>query len=167
MCTCTDVAELNGDLTAFTGNHKVTIDCAQDLVIVKGSMDMKALSESLKQQLKKDVQIVLTKEDGKEKEKKCGGDSGGDGEKKLKSGGRKKEKDSGAEEESGGEEEKGSDCGRDDDKASKNKERSGGDKEKEVGDRKTSGEVGGDGGEQVEQYWQMFSDENTNSCSIM
>lgn len=71
----------------------MSIDKQKELVTVKGSMDMKALAESLQEKLKRPVEIVPPKKDNKdgdggEKEgnkpgggggKKKGGGGGGDG----------------------------------------------------------------------------------------
>ncbi|CAK9171428.1 unnamed protein product [Ilex paraguariensis] len=79
-------------LNKTKGFREVAIDRQKDLVTVKGSMDMKALAESLKKQLKKDVQIVPPKKEGEKKEK-GGGGGGGD---KEKGGGEGKSRGDGA-----------------------------------------------------------------------
>ena len=62
----------------------MSIDKEKNLLTVKGTMDMKALAELLKEKLKKPVEIVPPKKEGGEKKEKGGG---GGGEKKEKGGG--------------------------------------------------------------------------------
>lgn len=67
----------------------MSIDKQKELVTVKGSMDMKALAESLQEKLKRPVEIVPPKKDNKDGDgggkdgsgggKKKGGGGGGDG----------------------------------------------------------------------------------------
>ncbi|GAV66490.1 HMA domain-containing protein [Cephalotus follicularis] len=75
------------------GVHEHSIDKQKDLVTVKGTMDVKALVDALKEKLKRSVEIVPPK---KEKDAAAGGD-GGDA-----NGGGKKKKGGGGQEESGG-----------------------------------------------------------------
>lgn len=60
------------------------VDKPNDIVMVKGAMDMKALAETLKKHLKRDVQILQPKKDEKKEEKK---DKEKEKEKKGKGGG--------------------------------------------------------------------------------
>ncbi|XP_039033163.1 heavy metal-associated isoprenylated plant protein 3-like [Hibiscus syriacus] len=77
------------------GVHELKVDKVKELVTVKGTMDVKSLAETLKDKLKKNVEIVpLKKEKEKEKEKEKGGKKeggeggdGGKGKKKNKEGG--------------------------------------------------------------------------------
>ncbi|KAK8601454.1 hypothetical protein V6N13_058840 [Hibiscus sabdariffa] len=69
------------------GVHELKVDKVKELVTVKGTMDVKALAEALKDKLKKNVEIVPLK---KEKEgKNEGGENGGGGD---GGGGKKKNK---------------------------------------------------------------------------
>ncbi|CAK9158545.1 unnamed protein product [Ilex paraguariensis] len=147
-CNCIGCTEKIQKLVTNTiGYDEMTIDNAVGLVTVRGSMDMKVLAESLKQQLKKDVEIVPPKNDS-EKKKKSGS------------------------EECGVEGKTGCESGRAGDKESEKKEKSGCEKEMNGGERKAGD---GSGSEKVEQYQypyyshasEMFSDENPNSCSIL
>nr|DAD26810.1 TPA_asm: hypothetical protein HUJ06_028278 [Nelumbo nucifera] len=145
----------------FEGVQNVAVDPAKDLVTVKGTMDVKAMTPYLKEKLKRSVEVVpAKKEDGGGKEKEGGEkkkEGGGEGEKKGGEGGEKKE---------GGKKEG----------------------EKKEGEKKGGGGGGGDAGKKEEavkpaenkmEYYpqnyvveyvyapQLFSDENPNACSIM
>lgn len=87
---------LNGMFTAIAGYKEIKIDHEKELVTVTGSMDIKELVETLKKQLKKDVQIVPPKKEGGEKKEGGGG-------------GRGKENDKGKENEKGKDGEGGGD----------------------------------------------------------
>lgn len=52
------------------GYEEMKLDKPNDVVMVKGAMDMKALAETLKKHLKRDVQILQPKKDEKKEEKK-------------------------------------------------------------------------------------------------
>lgn len=65
------------------GFMDMSIDKSNDLVIVKGGIDVEALTEEIKGKLKKKVDIVPAKKDGGEKKGKGGG---GDGESKENGG---------------------------------------------------------------------------------
>jgi len=66
----------------IVGYQSMEIDRQKELVCVKGTMDAKALAQSLRKKLKRQVDIVLLKEEkeGEEGEKKDG-DGGGGGKK--------------------------------------------------------------------------------------
>ncbi|XVF20296.1 hypothetical protein REPUB_Repub11eG0185800 [Reevesia pubescens] len=69
------------------GVHEFKVDKQKELVTVKGTMDVKALAEALKDKLKKDVEIVppkKEKDDNKEGGDNGGGGGGGGGGKKKK-----------------------------------------------------------------------------------
>ncbi|KAK2643435.1 hypothetical protein Ddye_025198 [Dipteronia dyeriana] len=76
-------------VTKFKGVKEMSVDRQKDLVTVKGTMDVKALTESLKERLKRDVEIVPPKKEKDEKESNGGGgdSNGGGGKKKNKGGG--------------------------------------------------------------------------------
>ncbi|XP_065868932.1 heavy metal-associated isoprenylated plant protein 3-like [Euphorbia lathyris] len=76
------------------GVHDVAIDKQKETVTVKGTMDVKALTENLKERLKRPVEIVPPK---KEKDGGSGGGGGGDGEKSGSGEGGKKKKKGGGE----------------------------------------------------------------------
>jgi len=60
------------------GVHDVTIDKEKEIVIVKGTMDMKVLVEKLKKRFKRKVEVVPTKKEKEnEKEKEKGENDGG------------------------------------------------------------------------------------------
>ncbi|XP_050373255.1 heavy metal-associated isoprenylated plant protein 3 [Argentina anserina] len=71
-------------VTKTKGFHDINIDKEKELVTVKGTMDMKAVAESLKVRLKRNVEIVPPKKDKDNKEKGEGGENGGGGKKKNK-----------------------------------------------------------------------------------
>ncbi|XP_010253988.1 PREDICTED: heavy metal-associated isoprenylated plant protein 3-like [Nelumbo nucifera] len=148
-------------ISKYKGVQNVAVDPAKDLVTVKGTMDVKAMTPYLKEKLKRSVEVVpAKKEDGGGKEKEGGEkkkEGGGEGEKKGGEGGEKKE---------GGKKEG----------------------EKKEGEKKGGGGGGGDAGKKEEavkpaenkmEYYpqnyvveyvyapQLFSDENPNACSIM
>ncbi|KAK8683621.1 hypothetical protein V6N13_039675 [Hibiscus sabdariffa] len=72
-----------------SGVHELKVDKVKELVTVKGTMDVKALAEALKDKLKKNVEIVPLKKEkeGKKEGGENGGGGGGDG-----GGGKKKNK---------------------------------------------------------------------------
>lgn len=143
----------------FAGVENVGFDSAKDLVTVKGTMDVKSLPETLKEKLKRSVEIVPAKKDdgGAGGDKKKDGGGGGGGEEKEKGGGGdEKKKDGGG----GG----------------------GGEKEKaaaaavapamavpvmEANKMEYYSPYGG--GYRIEMVHapQLFSDENPNACSVM
>ncbi|GMI81884.1 HEAVY METAL ASSOCIATED PROTEIN 53, EAVY METAL-ASSOCIATED ISOPRENYLATED PLANT PROTEIN3 [Hibiscus trionum] len=73
------------------GVHELKVDTQKELVTVKGTMDVKALAEALKDKLKKNVEIVPPPKKEKESNKDGGNDGGnsggGGGGKKNKKGG--------------------------------------------------------------------------------
>lgn len=71
-------------LNCLAGYEDMKLDKPNDIVMVKGAMDMKALAETLKKHLKRDVQILQPKKDEKKEEKK---DKEKEKEKKGKGGG--------------------------------------------------------------------------------
>ncbi|KAK9999407.1 hypothetical protein SO802_019010 [Lithocarpus litseifolius] len=75
------IGKINRLVLRTKGVQDMTLDKEKELVIVKGTMDAKALAESLKERLKRPVEVVPPK---KEKE------GGGDGDKKDGGGGGKK-----------------------------------------------------------------------------
>ncbi|KAL4611515.1 hypothetical protein ACB092_08G129400 [Castanea dentata] len=77
------IGKINKLVSKTKGVQEMTLDKEKELVIVKGTMDAKALAESLKERLKRPVEVVPPK---KEKE------GGGDGDKKDGGGGGGKKK---------------------------------------------------------------------------
>ncbi|CAB4282720.1 unnamed protein product [Prunus armeniaca] len=80
------IGKIQKTVSKTKGFHDMSIDRQKDLVTVKGSMDMKELAETLKEKLKRPVDIVPPKKE-KEKEKEKGennGGGGGGGDKKKK-----------------------------------------------------------------------------------
>ena len=87
----------------------MSIDVQKNLVTVKGTMDMKALAETLEEKFKRPVEIVPPKKDGGENKEKEGsggekgkGGGGGGGKGKGKGGGEEGQAASGAGGGSGG-----------------------------------------------------------------
>ncbi|BFG34497.1 hypothetical protein CerSpe_207710 [Prunus speciosa] len=83
------IGKIQKTVSKTKGFHDMSIDRQKDLVTVKGSMDMKELAETLKEKLKRPVDIVPPKKE-KEKEKaenNGGGGGGGDKKKKEEEGG--------------------------------------------------------------------------------
>ncbi|KAM5584239.1 heavy metal-associated isoprenylated plant protein 3 [Rosa sericea] len=81
------IQKIHKTVTKTRGFHDMSIDKEKDLVTVKGAMDMKAVAESLKARLKRNVEIVPPKKDNKKDKEKGeggGGDNGGGGKKKNK-----------------------------------------------------------------------------------
>ncbi|XP_073022899.1 heavy metal-associated isoprenylated plant protein 3 [Primulina eburnea] len=83
-------------VTKTKGYQDMKIDRQKELITVTGAMDMKALAEILKKNLKKNVEIVPAKKEGEKKEsgggdKKKGGGGGDGGEPAGGGGGEKKE----------------------------------------------------------------------------
>ncbi|TXG73794.1 hypothetical protein EZV62_002373 [Acer yangbiense] len=77
-------------VSKFKGVKDMSVDKQKDLITVKGTMDVKALTECLKDRLKKPVEIVPPKKEKDEKESNGGGggdNNGGGGKKKNKGGG--------------------------------------------------------------------------------
>ncbi|KAG5515584.1 hypothetical protein RHGRI_036579 [Rhododendron griersonianum] len=136
-------------VTKTTGYQDMSIDEQKDQVTVKGTMDMKALAEALKERLKRPVEIVQPKKDNAEKKEKGGG------------GGAKKEKGGGEEGKTGG------DGGGNDGGGQMVEEN----RIQYVPQEYPNTYMYGFGqGYPVEQYHhapQMFSDENPNACSVM
>ena len=77
---------MDGGALIIVGVQEMTLDEEKELVIVKGTMDAKALAESLKDRLKRDVEVVPPKKEkeggGGDGDKKDGGGGGGGGKKK-------------------------------------------------------------------------------------
>lgn len=128
------------------------IDRQKDLVTVIGAMDMKALAETLKKHLKKEVEILPPKKEGGGGDKGKGGGGEEVGGNKGKGGG--KGKDGGGEEGGGGE----------------NKV------QVQIGNPYPYMYALGPVGDQFQHYShvygpyhapQIFSDENPNACSVM
>lgn len=68
--------------TYVSGVKCVMIEMQKDLVMVTGSIDVKALAEALKERMKREVEIIppkKEKEKGSNSEEKDGGGSGGGG----------------------------------------------------------------------------------------
>ncbi|KAK0605325.1 hypothetical protein LWI29_025508 [Acer saccharum] len=77
-------------VSKFKGVKDMSVDKQKDLITVKGTMDVKALTECLKDRLKRPVEIVPPKKEKDEKESNGGGggdNNGGGGKKKNKGGG--------------------------------------------------------------------------------
>lgn len=70
------VQKIRKTVSKTKGYQEMSIDVQKNLVTVKGTMDMKALAESLTEKLRKPVEIVPPKKDGGEKKEKGGGDGG-------------------------------------------------------------------------------------------
>ncbi|XP_064962295.1 heavy metal-associated isoprenylated plant protein 3-like isoform X1 [Musa acuminata AAA Group] len=146
------------------GVEEVTVDAAKDLVMVKGTMDVKNLAAMLKDKLRRAVEIVPPKKDdggGEKKEKEKGGDGGGEKkEKGGETGGEKKEKAGG-----GGEEKK------DDGKAAAAATATATTTTTEANKMEYYAPYPAYSGYgyRIEMVHapQMFSDENPNACSIM
>ncbi|KAJ9188803.1 hypothetical protein P3X46_000165 [Hevea brasiliensis] len=86
------IKKISNILSKTKGVQEMTLDKQKETVTVKGTMDVKALTETLKDRLKRPVEIVPPK---KEKEGGGGGGSGGgdkDGENAGGGGGKKKNK---------------------------------------------------------------------------
>lgn len=142
-------------LMAFAGVHNMSIDKEKETVTVKGTMDVKALVETLSERLKRKVEVVPPKKE-KDKEK-----DGGEGEEGGNGGGKKKKKglggDNGKAEEDNG-----------DNRAKMEQNRM------EVLAPAAYGYGYGNGYYNYGTVYmehlhapQMFSDENPNACSIM
>ncbi|XP_010241812.1 PREDICTED: heavy metal-associated isoprenylated plant protein 3-like isoform X2 [Nelumbo nucifera] len=133
----------------YKGVQTVGIDLAKDLVTVKGTMDVKAMTPYLKEKLKRSVDVVpAKKDDGGGKDKEGGGkkkEGGGEGEKKEKGGGGEKKEGDG-------------------------KGAGGGGKKEDAGKPVAENRMDYYGPNYVVDYVyppQLFSDENPNACSIM
>ncbi|XP_058199934.1 heavy metal-associated isoprenylated plant protein 3-like [Rhododendron vialii] len=142
------IHKIRKTVTKTPGFQDMSIDEQKDQVTVKGTMDMKALAEALKERLKRSVEIVQPKKDNAEKKEKGGGGGGGG----------KKEKGGGSEEgKTGG-----------DDGGGQVMEEN---RIQYVPQEYPNTYMYGYGlGYPVEQYHhapQMFSDENPNACSVM
>ncbi|KAG6486972.1 heavy metal-associated isoprenylated plant protein 3-like [Zingiber officinale] len=171
------IRRIRKTILKIKGVESVVFDTQTDQVIVKGTMDAKALPEKLKTKMKRDVVVVQPKKEsgggnkkekggaGEEEEKKKKEKEGGEGEKKKKKDngeGEKKNKDGGEEKKKGG---KGGGGG------------AGEKKEEETVKAATVGaapaghamEYYGEYGYRFEMVHapQLFSDENPNSCSVM
>lgn len=85
-------------VSKIKGVESVIPDASKDLVMVRGTMDVKDLAPYLKEKLKRDVDIILPKKDdksGEKKDDKKEKDEGGDKKIKEKSGGGEKKKEEG------------------------------------------------------------------------
>ncbi|XP_004291641.1 PREDICTED: uncharacterized protein LOC101297986 [Fragaria vesca subsp. vesca] len=80
------IEKIHKIVTKTKGFHDMSIDKEKDLVTVKGAMDMKAVAESLKVRLKRNVEIMPPKKEKGEKGE-GGGDNGGGGKKNKGEGG--------------------------------------------------------------------------------
>ncbi|KAH7561102.1 hypothetical protein JRO89_XS10G0174200 [Xanthoceras sorbifolium] len=69
-------------VSKFKGVKDMSVDKQKDLVTVKGTMDVKALTECLKERLKRPVDIVPPKKEKDDKESNDNGGGGGGGKKK-------------------------------------------------------------------------------------
>ncbi|KAL7202041.1 hypothetical protein ACSBR1_033674 [Camellia fascicularis] len=81
------IKKIQKTITKTKGYHEMSIDNQKNLITVKGTMDMKALADALKQRLKKPVEIVPPKKEGGGDKKEKGGGGGGGGGKGKKDGG--------------------------------------------------------------------------------
>ncbi|MBA0851790.1 hypothetical protein Goshw_026228 [Gossypium schwendimanii] len=87
-CQCQGcIVKIRKIVSDTKGVHEFKVDEVKEMVTVKGTMDVKALAEALKDKLKKSVEIVPPKKekDGKNEGGENGG--GGDGGKKKNKGG--------------------------------------------------------------------------------
>ncbi|KAH1115394.1 hypothetical protein J1N35_008772 [Gossypium stocksii] len=87
-CQCQGcIVKIRKILSDTKGVHEFKVDEVKEMVTVKGTMDVKAVAEALKDKLKKSVEIVPPKKekDGKNEGGENGG--GGDGGKKKNKGG--------------------------------------------------------------------------------
>ncbi|KAK6926728.1 Heavy metal-associated domain, HMA, partial [Dillenia turbinata] len=75
------VQKIRRVISKTKGYHSMSVDMQKDLITVTGTMDMKALAESLKDKLNRSVEIVPPKKD-----KESGGGGGGGGGDKGKKG---------------------------------------------------------------------------------
>ncbi|CAI9774594.1 unnamed protein product [Fraxinus pennsylvanica] len=164
------IQKIHKIVTKTKGYEDIKIDRQKDLVTVTGAMDMKALAETLKKHLKKEVEILPPKKEGGG-DKGKGGGGGGD---KGKGGGGDKGK-------GGGDEEVGGNKG----KGGGGKWKDGGGEEGGGGENKMQFQIGnphpymygpGHMGDQFQYHPhvygpyhapQIFSDENPNACSVM
>ncbi|GFZ17859.1 heavy metal transport/detoxification superfamily protein [Actinidia rufa] len=73
------IKRIRKTVTKTKGYHEMSLDVQKNLLTVKGAMDMKALAETLKEKLKKPVEIVPPKKEGGEKKEKEGGGEKGKG----------------------------------------------------------------------------------------
>ncbi|CAI9768539.1 unnamed protein product [Fraxinus pennsylvanica] len=151
------IQKIHKIVTKTKGYEGLKIDRQKDLVTVTGAMDMKALAESLKKHLKKEVEILPPKKEGG-----GGGDKGkGGGDDKAKGGSKE-----------GGGGDKGKDGG-------SSKEEGGGEKKEELVQIWNPYPCMYGPGQMGEQFQyhpygygpnhapQIFSDENPNACSFM
>ncbi|XP_074570443.1 heavy metal-associated isoprenylated plant protein 3-like [Curcuma longa] len=159
------IRRIRKTILKIKGVESVVFDTQTDQVIVKGTMDSKALPEKLKTKMKRDVVVVQPKKEGGGGEKKEKVGAGEEEKKKKKDGageGEKKKKD-------GGEEKK---------KGSKGGGGGGGEKKEE--ELVKAAAVGAAPAGYAMEYYggygyrfemvhapQLFSDENPNSCSVM
>ncbi|KAL2557449.1 Heavy metal transport/detoxification superfamily protein [Forsythia ovata] len=163
------IQKIHKIVTKTKGYDEMKIDRQKDTVTVAGAMDMKALAETLKKHLKREVEILLPKKEGGgggggEKKEKGGGDKGkGGGDDKGKSGskdggGGDKGKGGGELEDAGGEKMEGNKM------------------QFQFGNPYPSMYGAGQMGDQFQYHPhgygpyhapQIFSDENPNACSVM
>ncbi|KAM7262524.1 hypothetical protein ACFE04_000207 [Oxalis oulophora] len=78
-------------VTKFKGVNSVSFDASKDLIMVKGTMDPKALVPFLNEKLKRPVEVVVPAKKDEGKKEKEGGGGGGDKKEKEGGGGEKKE----------------------------------------------------------------------------
>ncbi|KAM0949671.1 putative heavy metal-associated isoprenylated plant protein/5/6 [Dioscorea sansibarensis] len=144
------IQRIRKTILKIKGVESVGFEAAKDLVTVKGTMDVKSLPETLKEKLKRSVEIVPAKKDdaGAGDKKKDGG-GGGDEKKEKGGGGDEKKKEGGG---GGGGEKK-------EDKAPA--------PVIEANKMEYYSPYGG--GYRIEMVHapQLFSDENPNACSVM
>ncbi|KAL4336144.1 hypothetical protein GQ457_07G033800 [Hibiscus cannabinus] len=76
-CQCQGcILKIHRIVSETKGVHELKVDTQKELVTVKGTMDVKALAEALKDKLKKNVEIVPPKKE-KDSSNKEGGKAGG------------------------------------------------------------------------------------------
>ncbi|XP_059646838.1 heavy metal-associated isoprenylated plant protein 6-like [Cornus florida] len=132
---CTD--KIKRIISKIKGVESVTAESKKDLVMVKGSMDVKELTK-LKDKLKRSVEVVPAKKENAPAKKADGG-----GEKKAKEGGGDKKENAPAKKADGGGEKKEKEGGGDKKENAPAKKADGGGDKKE-GEAKAAGGGGGD-----------------------
>ncbi|KAK8584588.1 hypothetical protein V6N13_138546 [Hibiscus sabdariffa] len=92
-CQCQGcILKIRRIVSETKGVHELKVDTQKELVTVKGTMDVKALAEALKDKLKKNVEIVPPPKKEKDSNKEGGKNGGGGGDGGSGGGGKKKNK---------------------------------------------------------------------------
>ncbi|KAJ0967311.1 hypothetical protein J5N97_024228 [Dioscorea zingiberensis] len=92
------IQRIRKTILKIKGVESVVFEAAKDLVTVKGTMDVKGLPATLKEKLKRSVEIVPAKKEGGDaggEKKEKGGDGGGEKKEKGGDGGGEKKKEGG------------------------------------------------------------------------